>query len=117
MNNLDPARLEAALAAIPGAALYGMYHLAVLIKSGRRPGAGDVMIVVINLVCAIACGVLLAWVFALSVAHVIPWSTLKDPALVGFCLGAFGWELLPLAYGKLAGRAKKEMDRFEGGGQ
>lgn len=117
MNNLDPARLEAALAAVPGAALYGLYHLAVLLRSGQPVKPRDLWIIAADLVCAIAAGMLLAWAFAAKGAELIPWATLKDPALIGFGLGAFGWELLPLAYGKLSGRAKRELDKIEGDAQ
>ena len=117
MNNLDLERLEAALAALPGAALYGLYHLAVLLRSGQPVKRRDLVIVGFNLLCAMAAGMLLAWAFAAKGADLIPWATLKDPALIGFGLGAFGWELLPLAYGKLSGRAKRELDKLEGDAQ
>jgi uncharacterized membrane protein len=107
----DPDRFWAALAAIPGAAIYGFYHLAVLIKEGRRISRRDWQDLLLNVLCAILCGVILAWVLSKGPAiALIPWESVRDPVTVGFILGAFGWELLPFAFRLFGSRARKALD-------
>lgn len=110
--NYDPDRIQAAIAAIPGAALYGLFHIAVLLKTGQPVTSKDVAGVLINLLCAVACGVILAYTLAGMMQH-IPWPSLRDPWLVGIGVGAFGWELLPYIYTKIRGRAQQQIDQLE----
>lgn len=113
----DPDRFWPALAAIPGAMLYGLYHFAVLMRSGRPVTLADYRDLLLNIACAVLCGVLLAFMLAKLFTGMIPWVTLRDPVTVGFILGALGWELLPIAFPKLAKSAQKAMDKMEGGDQ
>jgi hypothetical protein len=113
----DPDRFWAALGAVPGAALYGLYHLAILLREGRKVTLTDIRDLLLNIACAVLCGVLLAYMLAKPVAALIPWVTLRDPVTIGFVLGAFGWELLPLVFAKFKGRAAKELNRIDGGDQ
>ncbi len=113
----DPDRVWAALAAVPGAMLYGLYHLAILLREGRPVTAADIWGLVINIVCAVLCGVLLGYMLAMTFASFIPWPTLRDPMTIGFVIGAFGWELLPLAFGMFRKRAEKALNGLEGDDQ
>lgn len=112
----DSDRWLASLGAVPGAALYGLYHLAVLLREGRRPTLSDITNLILNIVCAVLCGVLLAFVLAKGVQF-IPWPSLRDPFTLGFVIGAFGWELLPILFPKLARRAEQALDKIDGGNQ
>jgi hypothetical protein len=95
---LDPDRLSAALSAAAGGVMYGVYHLATLWLSGRPGTWADYRKALVNMLVAVVIGVLLAWFFALIATAAIPWASLRDAHAVGFVMGAFGWELLPVIY-------------------
>jgi hypothetical protein len=115
----DPPLLGKVLYAMAGAALYGLYTLAVLRRDGRPVTVQDLLGVGMNLICALFCGVLLTMVFADRIAGMIPWTSLKDAGLVAFAFGALGWELLPLMFPKALRWAEKKADALAGreGGQ
>lgn len=109
---LDPNRLEAALSSLLGAAVYGLFRFAVLLRTGQPVTVRDIVAVVTNVACAILAGVLLAFVFSVGLMALIPWPSLRDPWVIGFGLGAFGWELLPLAYRTASGWAERRSARL-----
>lgn len=111
----DPEAWGKALAAIGGGALYGLYTVAILLREGRPVTWRDVAGVGLNLICALACGVLLTLMLADRVAGLIPWTSLKDAGLVAFAFGAFGWELLPLLFPKALRWAARKADDVTGG--
>ena len=113
---LDSNRLEAALASLTGAAVYGLFRFAVLLKTGQPVTLRDILGVVANITCAVLAGVLLAFVFSAGLMALIPWPSLRDPWVVGFGLGAFGWELLPLVYRTALGWAEKRSRTLTDGG-
>ena len=113
--NLDPNRVESAAASLLGAAVYGLYRFAILINTGQPVTARDVLGIVTNIVCAVVAGVLLAFAVSGVILNLIPWASLKDPWVIGFGLGAFGWELLPLAYKTITGLAGKQAGRLTEG--
>ncbi len=97
---IDPDRLAAAFFAIPGAALYGMYHLMAVISSGQQATTADYIKAIINVTFAIASGAILAYFLAIPLTSGVPIAILRDRAAVAFMIGAVGWELLPTLINK-----------------
>jgi len=93
---IDPERLQAAIVAIPGALLYGLYNLFALVAT-RSATLADYLKAALNLACAIAAGALMAYVFTNAITAWIPFTALRDKTAVAFVIGALGWELIPLA--------------------
>ena len=112
--NLDPDRVWPALAAVPGAALYGLYSFAVLVRSGQPVTARALINVALNVLCAALAGMIMAFMIAKAIAGLIPWAAVRDPFLIGFVFGALGWELLPLAFKAARGRAERELGKLDG---
>ena len=112
MGSLEPDRLHAALAAVPGAVLYGTYHLVTLFLTGSQATTADYVKAIINAVCAIGAGAVLAYFMAQAASGWIPVASFRDPKLIGFLIGILGWELLPVAINAARGRIGKI-----GGGQ
>lgn len=102
------------LAAAAGSALYGLYTLHALLKSDRAITRKDIAGVALNFLCALACGLLLTFIAADRLSAMIPWATLRGADLVAFALGAFGWELLPLAFPKALRWAERKADAIAG---
>ena len=102
--NFEPERLHAALAAIPGALLYGTYHLVTLLMTGSAATVADYVKALINAVCALGAGAVLAYFMAQAAAGWIPVASFRDPTLVGFLFGVAGWELLPVVINAARGR-------------
>lgn len=96
--DLDPDRLRAAVGALLGAAVYGIYTVIQMLKSGQPLALADYLRVGMNLAAATASGVLAAVAIAPGIIGLIPWAGLRetaDPVLIGFFIGAAGWESLP----------------------
>jgi hypothetical protein len=108
--SLDPTRLEATLAAIPGALVYGMYHFWALIGTGTAT-VRDYVKAAVNLVFAVLAGVVIAYFLAKEFAGWIPIPALSSGRAVGFVIGAAGWEMLPI----VIETAKKWLAKFGGG--
>lgn len=112
--NIDPDRWDAALGAGPGAVLYALYHVSVLIRTGQPVTVRDMVLVATNLICALICGVILAYAFAGGLVSLVPWVQFRDPWIAGLACGAFGWELLPLFYRVATGLARKRASTLGG---
>ncbi len=108
MNPLiDPERLHAAFTALPGALLYGVYHLFALVFSGQPVSLHDYIKAGVNLLCALAAGATLAYFLVKPLTAWIPFAALRDQTAVAFVIGALGWELLPIAVAAARGRLGK----------
>lgn len=102
------------IAALAGAGLYGLYTIVPLIREHKQVTVQDVIGIVINILCAILCGLILTYIFALRGASMIPWASFRDPEIISFAMGAFGWELLPLMFPKALRWASERADRVAG---
>lgn len=109
--NLDPERIQSLVGAIVGGAVYGIFHLATLLLSGKPTTGNDYLRAGLNMGVAILIGMLAAPILGPALTAAIPWVSLRDPHAVGFCIGAFGWELLPLAFEIAKKRANKLGDQ------
>lgn len=107
MLGIEPERLMAAVAAAPGALIYGVFHLATLWLSGQPATRADYMKAAVNISAAICVGMVTAYFAAPAIKAAIPLETLRDIHLVGFVLGAFAWELMPVVYKVAKGRLNK----------
>jgi hypothetical protein len=114
MFQIDPARLEQAVATLPGAVLYALIQIYVLVKSGRMPTAQDWIGVAANITCALACGLLLGFVLQGAIEH-IPMAFLRDPFVIGTLIGAFGWELFPFAWEQGRNFARRRLEKVAQG--
>lgn len=94
-----------------GAGLYGLYLFAIRLRAGGAISRRDVSLVVLNVLCALASGLILTHVFADRLANLIPWASLRDAGLVAFAFGVFGWELLPLLFPKALRWAETAVDK------
>jgi hypothetical protein len=99
--------LRAVLGALGGAALYGFVQFGALIRSGHDVSLKEYMDLVVNIACAVLCGVLLTMFLAKVIAPLIPFASMRDTQMIGLFFGAFGWELLPLAYDLVKIKARK----------
>jgi hypothetical protein len=108
---LDPERTKAAISAAFGGVFYGIYTVAALILAGQAPTRADLLRAAVNVVCAMMAGAMVAYFCALALSGAIPWVSLRDPSMVGFAIGALGWELAPVVY-----RAAKDRVSKLGGG-
>lgn len=97
-----------------GATLYGLYLFAIRLRAGGAVSRRDVNLLVLNVFCALASGLILTHVFADRLADLIPWASLKDAGLVAFAFGVFGWELLPLLFPKALRWAENAVDKAGG---
>lgn len=109
-----PEWLGGVLHAFAGAAVFGLYGLAVLLKAGARPTWRDALGVLGNFVAATATGVILELVLAQRLAGMLP-AELRDVNLIAFLFGVFGWELLPIVVPALRARLAKEVETRVGG--
>lgn len=107
--------LRAIMGAVGGAALYGFVQFGALVKSGHAPSLKDYVDLVINIACAVMCGILLTIFLAKVAAPFIPLAGLRDPQLVGLVFGSFGWELLPVLYKAGVNKAAKEAAKVGAG--
>jgi hypothetical protein len=94
-----------------GATLYGLYLFAIRLRSDGSITRRDANLLVLNVVCALASGLILTHVFADRLAALIPWASLRDAGLVAFAFGVFGWELLPLLFPKALRWAEDAVDK------
>lgn len=92
----DPVRLHAAIGAAVGGVIYGTWHLLALLASGKTPQVADFMRAGLNLAAAAVCGGLAAFFLATVAIAILPWAAVRDPYAVGFVIGFFGWEIIPL---------------------
>jgi hypothetical protein len=107
--------LRAVMGALGGAALYGFVQFGALVKSGHAPSLRDYGDLLINVACAVMCGVLLTIFLAKVVAPFIPIAGLRDTQLVGLVFGSFGWELLPVLYKAGINKATKQAAKIGAG--
>lgn len=110
----DPDLIGRYLMSGAGAGLYGLYLFAIRLRSGGAVSRRDISLLVLNVVCALASGLILTHVFADRLAAAIPWPSLKDAGLVAFAFGVFGWELLPLLFPKALRWAENAVDKAGG---
>lgn len=111
----DPDLLGRYVMAGAGATLYGLYLFAIRLRSDGTIKRRDVNLLVLNVVCALASGLILTHVFADHLAGMIPWASLRDAGLVAFAFGVFGWELLPLLFPRALRWAEDAVDKAGGG--
>ncbi len=105
MNGLVEAeRIRDALTAIPGALLYGVYHLVALALSGQPATVRDYAKAVVNLFAAVGTGGVLAYFFTRAITAWIPIAALRDHSAVAFTFGVLGWEMLPVVINVARGR-------------
>ncbi len=110
----DPGRWLAARDALAGAALYGLYNLALLYLSGRPVTGQDWRRALVNAACALASGAVAAFFIAPAATAFVPWTALRDVHAVSFAIGFFAWELAGVVLELARKRAAK---LGEGGGQ
>jgi len=111
----DPDLIGRYVMAGAGATLYGLYLFAIRLRSGGAVSRRDVNLLVLNVICALASGLILTHVFADRLTALIPWTSLKDAGLVAFAFGVFGWELLPLLFPKALRWAENAVDKAGSG--
>lgn len=104
MFQLDPERLDPALASLWGAALYGLFSLSARFLGGQPATWRDYVRAAINVACAAVAGALLAWFLTPAAVAWIPVAALRDKDAVGFVFGAISWEVLPVAIAAIRGR-------------
>lgn len=114
LSHLDPDRVRIALAALAGAAVYGVFTLTTKLLTGNHISRQDMALALLNVTAAILCGVLTAVVVAPAVAAMIPWVSLRDLPTIGFLIGALTWELLPFAFDAARNRARREAEHQRG---
>lgn len=112
--DIDPDRVRAAIGALGGAAIYGLVQFGALALSGHEVTREQYRDLLINVACATAAGVILAWFLVSVAAPLIPFAPLRDPSAFGFGVGAFGWELLPLVFKAINNRAKRQVESIAG---
>lgn len=112
--DLDPDRLRAALGALGGAAIYGLVRFGAVALSGHAVSREEYQSLALNVACATAAGVILAFFLVKIAAPMIPFEPLRDAEAFGFGLGAFGWELLPLVFTALRNTAARRVERIAG---
>jgi hypothetical protein len=100
--------LRAVLGALGGAALYGFVQFGAKIKGGHDVTTKEYADLAINIACAASCGVILTALLAKSALPLIPFAGLRDVQMVGLFFGAFGWELLPLAFDLVKIKVRKK---------
>lgn len=115
--DIDPDRLRAVLGALGGASLYGLVQFGALALSGHPVSRDDYRALGVNVVCAAAAGVILAFFLVQVVAPLIPFAPLRNAEAFGFGVGAFGWELLPLIFKAIGNRAKRQVEVIAGEGK
>jgi hypothetical protein len=108
----DPDVIGRYLMAVSGTALYGLYLFAVRVRSGRAVTWPDVLGLLTNTACALACGLILTFALADRIAAWIPWPSLRDAGLLAFAFGVLGFELLPLLFPKALSWAEKQADKL-----
>lgn len=106
--SLDPERLQAALTAIAGWALYGLFTLAGLLAAGEPATRRDIGRAAFNLVAALLAGVLVALVFGPALVKLIPLEPLREIHAAGFFIGAFTWLVLPIVFRTVQGWADRK---------
>lgn len=98
LPGVDPDRLRAAGGAAMGGVVYGLYTLVQMAKAGAPLSLRDYLRVGLNLLAALVAGVIAAAAVGPGIVGLIPWAGLResaDPVLIGFFIGAAGWEALP----------------------
>jgi Na+-translocating ferredoxin:NAD+ oxidoreductase RnfA subunit len=117
MIDFDPDRLRAAIGALMGAAIYGLVQFGAVALSGHQPTREEYRALALNVACATAAGVILAFALVQVLAPLIPFAPLRDAFAFGFGIGAFGWELLPLIFKALRNKAVRRVEEFGGEGK
>lgn len=112
--DIDPDRLRAALGALGGAAIYGLFQFGAVALGGHQPTREEYRALSLNVACATLAGVILAGFLVKVAAPLIPFAPLKDASAFGFAVGAFGWELLPLAFKVIGNKAKRQVEAIAG---
>lgn len=115
MPHKDPVWVQNLASALLGAALFGLFNVSTLVRSGRAVTLRDIGGIAINLACAAMVGIILALVFADKLAALIPVASLRDAGIISFAFGAFGWEVLPFLFPKVANRITGAIDQKLGG--
>lgn len=112
---LDPERIRAAIGSLGGAAIYGLVQFGAVALNGHTVTREEYGRLLLNVVCAVIAGVILASFMVKTLAPLIPWPPLRDASTFGFGVGAFGWETLPLIFkGWKTLAAKKAEELTEG---
>lgn len=106
--------LRALFGAVAGGALFGFVRFGALVKGGHDVTPKEYLDLVVNIACAVVCGILLTILLAKVVAPLVPIAALRDPQMVGCFFGMFGWELLPLVYTLVQNKAIKKAQALEG---
>jgi hypothetical protein len=115
--DIEPDRLRAVLGALGGAAIYGLVQFGAVALGGHQPTREEYRALGLNVVCATATGVILAFCLVKVAAPMIPFAPLRDASAFGFAVGAFGWELLPLLFKVINNRAKRQVEVISGEGK
>ncbi len=79
-----------------GALVWGLFHLVTLIRSGQPVSVADGFRAFANVLAALLVGALVAYFLGPALTPMVPITGLRDPHVVGFGLGALGWEGLPI---------------------
>ena len=103
--DIDPDRLGAVLGALGGVAVYGLVQLGAPERAGLRELA-------IRVLCATASAVILAAFFVKAAMPLVPWAPLREAHLLGFAVGAFNWDLLPLLFRTVKRRAAERAEKL-----
>lgn len=106
----DPETVGRYLMALSGSGLYGLYLLAVRVRTRTPVTSQDLRGLGLNFLGATACGLLMTFALASRISAMIPWPSLRDAGLLAFAFGAVGFELLPLLFPKALRWAEKQAD-------
>jgi hypothetical protein len=105
---------ELGISAVAGASFWGLYHLATLMRGGRKIEPQHWVRAAITVAMGIVAGVLVAEFLGPALIPLVPITGLRDPYVVGFILGAASWELAPFVFrGVRAFGAKKVKEAGE----
>lgn len=105
---------ELGISAIAGAAFWGLYHLATLMRGGRTIEPQHWVRAGLTVGMGVVAGFLVAEFLGPALIPLVPIAGLRDPYVVGFVLGAASWELAPFIFrGVRAFGAKKAKEAGE----
>lgn len=103
----EQTRLALLWSALGGAVVYGTFHLATNLWAGQPVGRADVLRALANVAAAIVVGALTAYFLGPALTEFVPIVSLRDPHVVGFCIGGGSFEVGPFVFGWLRGKAKR----------
>lgn len=105
----EPPRLALAMSALGGALVYGTFQLVTALWSGQPVERADVVRALVNVAATILVGVLSAYFLGPALmACCVPVASLREPHVVGFCIGATAWLVAPIVFGVVRDRAKQK---------